>query len=196
MLPPRRRLRWAWALLCVLAPAREARAEEPAPVEVRVVPGGQSWSIGDHGGVDCSPSCTLHLPPRSYHITLGDTSEDVLIDVPSEVEYRPPLHPLRYTGFALIGVGAVTGGLLTYGAVKGCGSTSPMTMSVCTSRSTQNIFAGIAAVAFGAAVAGGFMAYFGGESIRVRDLPPPRTSQSFTFDVSGQGGSIGWALAF
>jgi hypothetical protein len=189
---PSPRLSWAWALLAVLALARTARAQE---VEVVVKSEGQPWSIGDRAGEDCTPSCTLHVAPRKYHVTMGDTSEDVLIDVPSEVVYRPALHPLRYTGFALIGVGLVAGGLLTYGAVKGCGSTNPMTMSFCTSRATQNIFAGIAAVSFGTAVAGGFMAYFGGESIRVRDLPQRRSS-GFTLDVSGQGASVGWSLAF
>jgi hypothetical protein len=186
----------ASALVAVLAPARAATAQEPAPVEVRVSPGGQSWSIGDHGGTECSPFCTLHLAPRKYHITMGDTSEDVLIDTPSEVVYRPAILPLYYTGWALIVLGAGTGAFLTYGALKGCNSSSSMTMSVCNSRTSQNTFAGIAAVAFGAAVAGGFMVYFGSESIRVRDLPKRPTSQSFTFDVSGQGASVGWKLAF
>lgn len=189
------RLRWTWALLVVLAPLRTAWAQEPAPVEVRVKPGGQDWSIGDHAGsADCG-SCLLHLAPRRYHVSMGETSEDVLIDVPSEVAYRPALPALRVVGWVLVGAGLAGGALATYGALKVCArANDPVCPNGSAPLSTKVALASIAGVSFGTGVVGGFLVYVAGGSIRVRDLP--RAASGFTLDVSPRGAALGWSFAF
>jgi hypothetical protein len=198
------------ALLATLTAARAAEAQEGKAVEVTVRPGGQPWSIGDRGaGMECSPTCILHLTPRSYRISMGETTEDVYIDAPSEIAYRPPVRPLRYAGGALMGVGLVAGGVLTFAAAMLCtGQTMTLPDGTTTyvsktcekpllSRTGQYALIGAGAGSFAAAVVGGILFYLGGESIKVRDLAPsPRTSARFTFDVSGQGASVGWSLRF
>jgi hypothetical protein len=193
--------RAAWALLAgtaAIAPARAASADEPAPtrVEVQVRPGDKDWSVGGYtgNGAECRPTCTISVPVKVHHVTIGGASTDVLIDTPSEVVYHPALPALLYSGIALVVAGAGAGGVTTALALKGCGGTSPT--SICKSRTAQNTFAAIAAVSFGTAVAGGFMIYFAGESIRISDLPKPQTSSRLTLDVSAQGAAIGWSLAF
>lgn len=195
-------------LLALLAP-RTAEAQEGKPVEVTVRPGGQPWSIGDRGaGMECSPTCILHLLPRSYRVSMGETSEDIYIDAPSEIAYRPPVRPLRYSGGALMGVGLVAGGVLTLAAATLCTGTTQTTLPDGTvmyvsktcekpilSRTGQYALIGVAAGSFATAVVGGILFYLGGESIKVRDLSP-RTSSRFTFDVSGHGASVGWSVRF
>lgn len=209
-MPTRTRCCWTVGLfLAVLTPAQTAGAQEAKPVEVTIKPGDQPWSIGDSGsGMDCKPSCTLHLVPRQYRVTMGGTSEDVWIEGPSEVAYRPSVKALRYSGGALMATGLVAGGILTYVAAKVCvgesttlpdGTTTYVNKSCgepVLSRTGQYALIGVAAGSFAAAVVGGILFYLGGESIRVRDLAPPRSASRLTFDVSAQGASLGWSLRF
>jgi hypothetical protein len=158
--------------------------------------------------MECSPSCTVHLVPQRYRVTMGDTAEDVWIEGPSEIAYRPSVRPLRYAGGALLGVGLVAGGVLTYAAAKLCtgetmtwpdGTTTYVSKSCgkpVLSRTGQYALIGVAAGSFATAVVGGILLYLGGESIRVRDVAPARTTSGFTFDVSGQGASVGWSARF
>lgn len=194
------RLRWACAFLLVLTPVRSAWAQEPAPVDVRVKPGGQEWSIGDHGGTAECGTCLVHLAPQRYHVVMGETSEEVLIDVSSEVAYRPGLPAVRAVGWVMIGAGLVGGGIATYGAIRAfkvCASANtpnPDCPNGSTPSSTKVALASVAGGSFGAGVVGGFFVYLAGESIRVRDLP--RAASGFTVDVSSRGAALGWSSAF
>ncbi|MFT3775641.1 MAG: hypothetical protein QM820_60615 [Minicystis sp.] len=197
------------ATLATLAAEPLASAQEARPFEVVVKPAGQPWSIGDHGArMDCNPTCTMRLTPKQYRISMGTTAEDVLLDGPSEIAYRPPVLALRFTGGALLGTGLVAGGILTASAALVCAGTTTTnpdgtvtyTSNSCTkpvwSRTTQHVLIGVAAGSFAAAVVGGILFYLGGESIRVRDSrASPERIRALAPDVrrvrrSGLGGVV------
>jgi hypothetical protein len=192
--------------LAVTAVARPASAQEGKSFPVVVRPGDQAWSVGGRGGSECSPTCTIHLTPRSYKVVMGGTDTEVWLDGPSELAYRPPASGLRYLGGGLVLLGVGGGIAMTYLATKACVSSGGTGASPpdCTGSIFSGVSPGVkiglvaaAAGLFTSAVVGGFLFYLGGESIRVRALPPVSAAiPRLRLDLGPQGGTLGLSTAF
>jgi hypothetical protein len=197
--PPLRTSAATLALLAALSVARPAAADDPKPVVVSVTPKGQSWSIGPYGGQECDPTCTLHVVPDKYVVTVGGAKEELPIVVPTEITYSPGAPRLRTVGgWTAVGAAAVGGVLLgfgIYGYAKncangmGCGALDP-------SRTVQEVLVVSAGVLISLSVAGAIVFAVSGESIRVRDVDPAAPTARRSFDVGVNPASHGATLEF
>ncbi len=187
----------ALPLLAALSAARPAAAGDPQPVEVTVTPKGQPWSVGSHSGVGCSPTCTIHLLPDKYLVTIGGAKEEMLLDGPTEITYSPGSPKLRTAGgwMAIGGVGS--GGLLLglgiYGYVKSCSASTGCTSLPPISKTASLVLVSTAAVMISISVTGAILFAVSGESLTARDLAP-RRAPARSFDVvlnpSTLGGTV------
>ena len=202
------RLALTLALGAALGAPGTAAAEAPS-VEVTITPKGRPWSIGAHGaGIECSPSCVLHLRPETYRVSIGGAKEPVLLDAPAEIVYLPGSRLLRYIGGGAALGGAGIGALMVYVAAKACvtdaGTNNPPCNFPTMSRASQQALITLTAVVFSTAVAGGILFLLSDEGIRVSERPKPRAVEIGLRPLLGapergsvwQGGMLGIRGAF
>jgi hypothetical protein len=171
-----------------------AHADESVVVVVQ--PAGQSWSIDNRGSATCDADCWTRVSPHRLHeVSIGDVRDDIWVEGPTEIRYRPRLAPLFWTGAVPAAMGATVAGATGVWVVDGAansphGSLSKLPPSVPL----------VAAVSFGVAVVGGFLAYAGNEAIVARSAAPPpgapEPREATRAPSQGEPGSAAWTIPF
>lgn len=180
-MPPRPAYLALGALALAAALPREARADEPVPVEVRVPEAFSLRGAGELTGTraSCSPPCTLRLTPGIYtYASSRRTGDTVAFTGPSRLDLHGPAEPLHTAGLVMAGVGllGVAGPVIaifstcTDSTVDAFGRVTPRSC-VRFGESTDKALAIVAGSGFFVGVVGAILFFATSGGLTVTDVP-------------------------
>ena len=194
------------SVLVVAAVLCAGRASADDKMEVFVTPKGQSWSVGSYGGAECSPTCTLHIPPDKYLVTMNETKLDLLIRVPTALTFEPGLPKLRkIAGWTALGVfvgAGVLGAIGIYSIAKACADSGGANCvnshtDLTVSKTAAEVLIATAGGLITVSVTGAIIFAVTGDGIGVHELAePPEPPRRKSFDVMVTPSSHGASLSF